>query len=115
MLSDSTDNRQVHALPPTAEGLHAGLDVFNEVPGWEVADVAERFAPPHDAGPAGKDGIRCVAGEHLAAIEDPFPVVEGISGAHLGFLDRLDERELVVRFELPDHLAEEPVRPQLVI
>ena len=53
--------------------------------------------------------------EHLTAIEDSLAVVEGVAGTHLRFLDRLDECEPVVCFELTYNLSEKAVRAQFVV
>ena len=115
VLSHGAHDRQVHALPAAAQRLHAGLQVLDQVPRREQADVLERRAAPNDPRAAGKGRVGGVAREHLAAVEHRLAVVERVAGADLRFLDRLHVGEALVVLELPDHLAQEAVRAELVV
>ncbi len=53
--------------------------------------------PPHDSRAAREHGVGRVPGQHLAAVEHRFPVVERVAGADLGLLDRLHVRRAVDR------------------
>ena len=115
MLTHRADDREVHALPPSAERLDTRLDVFDEIPGWEVTDVSQRTSPPDDARAAGEDGVGCIPREHLAAIKDSLSVVKRVACTHLRFLDGLDECKPLVRLELPHYLAEKGLRAHFVV
>ena len=107
MLADGAADREVHPPPAAAQGLDAGLQVLDEVPGREAADVLERRAAPEEPGAAREDGVGGVAGQHRAAEEVRLEVVEGVAAGDDGLLDRLHEGGLGVRGELTDAAAQE--------
>ena len=114
VLTDRADDREVAASPSAPERFDARLEILDQIPRREAADVLERFAAPHQARSAWKDRVGEVAREHLAAVELAVEVHERIASRDLRLLDRLHERESLVELKLADRVAQkvEACRPR---
>ena len=49
VLRHSAHDRQIKATPPAPKCLDARLQVLDEIPGWEVADLCQGRIPPDHA------------------------------------------------------------------
>ena len=115
MLRHRAHDGNVEATPATPKRLDARLQILDEVPGREIADLRQSCIAPDHAGPAGEDGVGRVTGQHLTSVEDRFAVVERIAGGDLGLLDRLHEGEERIVLELTGALAQERHRAELIV
>ena len=79
VLTDGTDDRDVAPAPPAPQRLDPGLEVLDEVPRREAADVLERPATPQESRSAREHRVGRVPGEHLAAVELRVEVAERIA------------------------------------
>src|SRR5439155_23914382 len=84
----------------------AGVQILDEVPRREAADVEQGVEPPDEAGATGEDGVGGVAREHAAAIEEWLVGAEGVAGADARLLDSLDVGNLAAGGELAERVAE---------
>ena len=76
------------------------------------SSAARRQTTPE---PHGKVALAALRESIWPAVEHRLAVVERVSRADLCFLDRLHVREALVVLELPNGLAQEPVRAELVV